>query len=58
MPVKKKIANRLKYAGMEQELRELHALADSIPKEIFEVFQSQKHAASLHEPGKNGQKYE
>ena len=55
---REKIANRLKYAGMEQELRDLHALVDSIPKEIFEVYQSQKHAASLHEPGKIGQQYE
>jgi len=54
---REKIANRLKYAGMEQELRDLHALVDSIPKKIFEMYQSQKHAASLHEPGKNGQQY-
>ena len=32
---REKIANRLKYAGMEQELRDLHALVDSIPKEIL-----------------------
>ncbi len=34
---RQKIANRLKYAGMEQELRDLHALVDSIPKEILNV---------------------
>ena len=34
---KEKIANRLKYAGMEQELRDLHALVDSIPKEILDA---------------------
>ena len=32
---REKIANRLKFAGMEQELRDLHALVDSIPKEIL-----------------------
>ena len=32
---REKITNRLKYAGMEQELRDLHALVDSIPKEIL-----------------------
>ena len=32
---REKIANRLKYASMERELRDLHALVDSIPKEIL-----------------------
>ena len=32
---KEKISNRLKYAGLEQELRELHALVDNIPPEIM-----------------------
>ena len=31
----KKIAKRLKYAEMKQELRDLHALVDSIPPEIL-----------------------
>ena len=35
---REKIANRLKYAGMEQELRDLHALVDSIPSEIVEAY--------------------
>lgn len=35
---KEKIANRLKYAGMEQELRELHALVDNIPPEILAAY--------------------
>lgn len=35
---REKIANRLKYAGMEQELRDLHALVDSIPPEIVEAY--------------------
>lgn len=35
---KEKLANRLKYAGMEQELRDLHAVVDSIPKEIVDVY--------------------
>lgn len=32
---KAKIVNWLKYAGMEQKLRDLHALVDSIPPEII-----------------------
>ena len=35
---REKIANRLKYAGIEQELRDLHALVDSIPPEIVEAY--------------------
>lgn len=35
---KEKIANRLKYAGMEQELRELHKVVDSIPPEIAAAY--------------------
>ena len=35
---KEKISNRLKYAGMEQELRELHALVDNIPPEIMNEY--------------------
>ena len=35
---REKIATRLKYAGMEQELRDLHALVDSIPPEIVEAY--------------------
>ncbi len=35
---KEKIANRLKYAGMEQELRELHKVVDSIPPEILAAY--------------------
>lgn len=35
---KEKIANRLKYAGMEQELQELHALVDNIPPEILAAY--------------------
>lgn len=32
---KEKIANRLKYAGMEKELQELHSMLDNIPPEIL-----------------------
>lgn len=35
---KEKIANRLKYAGMEKELQELHAMVDTIPPEIMAAF--------------------
>ena len=35
---KEKISNRLKYAGMEQELRELHAMVDNIPPEIMNEY--------------------
>lgn len=35
---KEKITNRLKYAGMEQELQELHALVDNIPPEILAAY--------------------
>ena len=35
---KEKIANRLKYSKMEQELRELHALVDHIPAEIVDAY--------------------
>ena len=35
---KEKIANRLKYAGMEKELRELHAMVDTIPPKIMAAF--------------------
>lgn len=35
---KEKIANRLKYAGLEQELRELHKVVDSIPPEILTAY--------------------
>ena len=34
---KEKIAERLKYAGMERELRELHTMVDSIPPEILKA---------------------
>ena len=34
---KEKIANRLKYAGLEQELRELHKVVDGIPPEILAI---------------------
>ena len=37
---KEKIANRLKYGNMEQELRELHALVDHIPPEIVAAYRS------------------
>ena len=36
---KEKIANRLRYAGMEQELRELHKVVDSIPPEILTAYE-------------------
>ena len=35
---REKIANRLKYAGMERELRDLHALVDTIPPEIVKAY--------------------
>ena len=35
---REKISNQMKYAGMEQELRDLHALVDSIPPEIVEAY--------------------
>ncbi len=35
---KEKIANRLKYAGMEQELQELLKVVDSIPEEILKAY--------------------
>jgi hypothetical protein len=35
---KEKIANRLKYAGIEKELQELHAMVDTIPPEIMAAF--------------------
>ena len=41
---KEKIANRLKYAGMEQELRELHKVVDSIHEEILAA--AKEHAAN------------
>ena len=37
---KEKLANRLKYGNMEQELRELHALVDHIPPEIVAAYRS------------------
>ena len=55
---REKIANRLKYARMEQELRDLHALVDSIPTEIVESYKRQKIKASLHKADKTGQYYE
>ena len=39
---REKIANRLKYADMERELQELHALVDTIPPEILSAIQSQR----------------
>ena len=36
---REKIANRLKYAGMERELAELHAMIDRIPPEILDAAQ-------------------
>lgn len=35
---KERIANRLKYAGMEKELQELHSMLDNIPPEIVTAF--------------------
>ena len=35
---REKISKQVKYAGMEQELRDLHALVDSIPPEIVEAY--------------------
>ncbi len=35
---KERIANRLKYAGMEKELQELHSMLDNIPPEILTAF--------------------
>ena len=35
---KERIANRLKYAGMEKELQELHSMLDNIPLEIVTAF--------------------
>lgn len=35
---KEKIANRLKYAGMEKELQELHVMVDTIPPEILTAY--------------------
>ena len=35
---REKISNQVKYAGMEQKLRDLHALVDSIPPEIVEAY--------------------
>ncbi len=37
---KEKIANRLKYGKMEQELRELHSLVDHIPAEIVDAYRT------------------
>ena len=42
---KEKISNRLKYAGMEQELRELHALVDNIPPEMMKKYRG--HTAKI-----------
>ena len=41
---KEKIANRLKYAGMEKELQELRRVVDSIPEEILAA--ARAHAAN------------
>ena len=55
---REKIANRLKYIGMEQELRELHELVDSIPKEIIDAYKRQELTASLYESAKTSPYYE
>ena len=50
---KEKIANRLKYAGMEKELQELHAMVDTIPPEIMEAFRQRgkrQKAVSIEQP--------
>ena len=42
---REKIANKLKYGKMEQELSELHALMDNIPPEIIAAYR--RHTVGL-----------
>ena len=50
---KERIANRLKYAGMEKELQELHSMLYNIPPEILTAFRQRskrQKAVSIEQP--------